>query len=131
MFHKQLRMAVLGAGMLLGVATHAAADCRKQITLTSTGVEPDTSGTAEVRAVDTRQRLKVSMDSTAPDGTVYIVVVNRNRVVGTMTVQMGNGQLELTNNRGNADPLAVDPICTLSSVAVINGDLQPVLFGAF
>lgn len=102
--------------------------------LTSTGVQNDASGTAETRAVDVKQRIKVSIDSPVADGTVYVVVTktaNGAKVLGSLTINLGIGELELVNNKGKADPNATDPFCTIANVAVVDGNLQAILFGPF
>ena len=134
MSSKRLFLALLSVGTLLTLAPMASADCRQKITLTSTGVARDASGTAEKRADGTNQRFKVSIDAAVPDGTTYGVVVNNKKFVGALTIRMGDGELEIENNQGKPDPAVTDPICSITSVAVVevnNGTIRPILYGSF
>lgn len=134
MLRKQMLASAFALGMFVTLSGPAFADCNTKITLTSTGVQSDASGTAELRAVDTKQRIKVSIDSPVPDGTVYAVVTKTARgakVLGSLTISLGSGELELENNKGKGDPNATDPFCTVANVAVVDGNLQAILFGVF
>lgn len=117
--------AILGAGSAL-------ADCRKNITLTASGpgISTDVSGTVEVRASGARQRFKLSMDARVADGTVYVVQAN-GQPAGTVTIVAGDGQLELSNDNGKTLPAAVNPVCSVGTVLVIDGQGLAVLSGSF
>lgn len=108
--------------MTLAVSASALADCQKkqELTVMAAGAAIDASGTAEVRAQRTRQRFKVSIDARVPDGTTFLVFANGSPA-GSITIELGAGQLELTNDNGKTLPAGVSPVCGIGSVAVVDG----------
>jgi|SRR5262245_64026360 len=117
---------------LLSVRANAFADCRQKIALDvqPAGFTLDVSGTAEKRADGTQQRFKVSMDARVKNGTTFSVYVGAN-LVGTITIRLGAGELDLDNHNGATMPAGTDPVCGISSVEVRNGDGHAVLSGNF
>ena len=108
------------------------ADCRKKINMTptGTGASNDISGTAEVRAVGTAQKFKVSMDARVRDGAIFVVRAN-GQLAGTITIQLGSGELDLNTKNGNTLPPGVDPVCSVSAVSVFTPAGVAVLNGSF
>ncbi len=130
---KRITVALAAAALLMSaVATQAGSDFRKRITLfvTAAGAQIDASGTAEVRASGTQQRFKVSMDARVADGTTFAVFANDN-LAGTITIVLGDGELELNNNNENILPAGVDPVSGIKSVEVKDGSGTLILSGSF
>ncbi|MFQ5776711.1 MAG: hypothetical protein ACE5IP_01745 [Terriglobia bacterium] len=136
MVRKKLIVVLAGLAMVLSMASQAFADCRTKIDLpdTALGAATDASGTAEVRARTrdgfVRQRFKVSMDARVADGTVFAVFVD-DQLAGTITIVLGDGELELNNNNDKILPTAVDPVCSIKTVEVRNGGGMTLLQGSF
>lgn len=133
-FRRQFVTAAIAAVFSMLTAGHAWADCQNKATLTSTGVIPGATGTIEVKAVDTQQRLQVVAELDVSDGTRFIVITRTGagpKILGTITIELGRGELKLSNTRGNPDPNAADPFCSIHTIAVVDGNLQPVLTGTF
>ncbi|MBI4524735.1 MAG: hypothetical protein HY695_13100 [Deltaproteobacteria bacterium] len=109
----------------------ASANCQKKIALTATaaGAALDISGTAEVRKRGAQQRFKVSMDAAVEDGATFVVFAN-NLPVGTITISLGDGELEVNNNNGKVLPAGVNPVCSIGPVVVVDGNTV-VLEGSF
>ncbi|MBI3780028.1 MAG: hypothetical protein HY278_03070 [candidate division NC10 bacterium] len=114
-----------------GGSSGSSADCRKKISLaaTSAGAAIDSSGTAEVRAQGAKQRFKVSMDARVADGTTFAVFAN-GQLAGVITIELGDGELELNNNNGKTLPDGVNPVCAISTVEVTDGS-NLILHGNF
>lgn len=125
------RFAMIFCAVMLLAGT-ALADCQKKVALNATalGVSLDASGTAEARAQGTRERFKISIDARVPDGTTYNVFVNGN-LAGTITIQLGAGELQLQNDNGAVLPAGVSPVCAITSVSVTDGAGQAILTGSF
>ena len=133
MFRKQLITRLAALAMVLGMASVAFADCQKKIALSpsGTGVQLDASGTAEIRARGTAdQRFKVSMDARVADGTTFAVFAN-GQLAGTITILLGDGELNLNNRNGNLLPAGTNPVCSIQSVEVKNGSGVTILSGNF
>lgn len=113
-------------------STAATPGCQNKITLSATaeGVAIDASGTAEVRKKGTQQRFKVSMDAEVADGTTFVVYAN-GLPAGTITITLGDGELDLNNNNGRALPAGVDPVCSIGPVVVTDDQGTHVLEGTF
>jgi hypothetical protein len=123
----------VGFAVLAMVVNFAeASDCRKKISLdaTSAGAAIDSSGTAEVRAQGAKQRFKVSMDARVADGTTFAVLAD-GLLAGTITIALGDGELELNNNNGKTLPAGVAPVCEIGTVEVKDGGSNLVLNGSF
>ena len=125
-----------GLAMALGLATRVtAADCQTRIALTPTtaGRAIDASGRAEVRSRDggARQDFKLRMDAAVADGTTFRVFAN-GRPAGTLTIVLGNGELEVNNDNGQTLPAGLDPVCSIGPVLVTNATgTVAILFGSF
>lgn len=117
------------AALAAAITTPAQAECRRKISLQA-AIAGDFSGKAEVREQGSAQRLKVSMDARVPDGTTYIVTAN-GFAVGTMTIRLGDGELELTNANGKVLPNGASPVCSVGPVSVVGSDGRTILHGAF
>lgn len=121
-----LGLAALLAGSAWG------ADCRQKIALspTNAGVAADISGTAEKRGRSGQERFKLSMDARVADGTTYIVWANGSPV-GTLTIALGDGELEINNNNGKTLPAGANPACSIGAVRVTDAAGMTVLNGSF
>jgi hypothetical protein len=113
----------------LALAGSAQAECRRKINLTS-AMQGDFSGTAEVREQRSQQKFKLSMDARVADGTTYIVSAN-GFAVGTITIRLGDGELELSNSNGKQMPQGTNPACSVASVAVLDSAGRTILSGSF
>ena len=113
-------------------AASAWADCRKKVNLTPTGagISKDISGTAEVRAQGTAQKFKLSMDAAVKNGAIFMVMSN-GQLAGTITIQLGSGELDLNTKDGDKLPPGVNPVCSISSVSVSTSSGVAVLQGSF
>src|SRR5690348_8750798 len=102
----------IGITMLALTAASAWADCRKKINLvpTGAGISKDVSGTAEVRQQGTAQKFKVSMDAAVRNGAIFVVKSN-GQLAGTITIQLGSGELDLNTKDGDTLPPGVNPVC--------------------
>jgi hypothetical protein len=128
---KQVATVLVGCSLALTMTGYAsAADCQKKIALTSTGIAPDASGSAKVRARRVKQSFNVEAEANVPDGTTYMVFAN-GQPAGTITIAFGEGELELNNNNGKVLPVGVDPVCSISSVAVLDSTGATILQGSF
>jgi hypothetical protein len=113
-------------------SNNTAGGCDKRIDLVPTpeGNADDISGHADVRQRGTQQRFKVSMDARVEDGTTFVVFAN-GRLAGTITISLGDGELELNNNNGKKLPTGVDPVCSIGAVVVVDENNTTVLEGSF
>lgn len=113
-------------------AVSAWADCRKKINLapTGTGTALDISGTAEVRAAGAAQKFKISMDAAIRNGAIFLVKAN-GQLAGTITIQLGAGELDLNTRDGDTLPPGVAPVCSVTSVSVFTPSGVAVLTGSF
>lgn len=113
-------------------APSAWADCRKKINLiaSSAGIAIDASGTAEVRQQGFQQRFKVSMDARVPNGATFVVSAN-GQAVGVITIQLGDGELDLNNNNGKTLPLPLSNVCAAGVVSVAGAGGVTALSGSF
>lgn len=128
---KQVAAVLAGCSLAFVMADHAsAADCRKRISLTSTHAALDASGKAKVRARRAKQSFNVEAEANAPDGTTYLVFAN-GQPAGTITLALGEGELELNNNNGKVLPAGVDPVCSITDVQVVDTAGTVVLQGSF
>ncbi len=130
----QFMTAALAVAFSALSAGTALADCQNKATLNDTGVISGSTGTVEVKAVDTQQRLQVIAEIPVADGTQFIVITRTSagpKVLGTIRVELGRGELKLQNTKGNPDPNAVDPFCALRTITILDASLQPVLTGTF
>jgi hypothetical protein len=122
----------LAVGLLIlgSLSVAQAADCQKkvQLQITAAGAAIDSSGAAEVRSRGRRQRLKVSIDARVADGTTYAVFVN-NQLAGTLTISLGDGELELDSGDGANLPAGVTPVCGISTVDVKDSNGTIILHG--
>ncbi len=132
MIRKQLMVALAALALVLTMAASSYADCQKKIALNeeAAGLAIDASGTAEVRARGDRQRFKVSMDARVDNGTTFAVFAN-GQLAGTITIDLGAGQLELSNADGKTLPAGVDPVCGIGSVTVQDKNGTVILSGKF
>ncbi len=133
MIRKQITLALVALTMGLAMVTQASADCRKRITLSASaaGASIGASGTAEVRAVGTAQRFKVSIDADVANGTTFNVFAN-GQPAGTITIVAFAGELDINNNNGNVLPAGVSPVCSSPKlVEVKDGSGTVILSGSF
>ncbi|MEO8657762.1 MAG: hypothetical protein ABI693_04790 [Bryobacteraceae bacterium] len=131
---RKFALVAFAACAALSTTTLALADCEHKGTLVSTGTIPNAAGTIEVKASGTTQRIQVKADLAVNDGTKFAVITKTSagpKVLGTITVELGSVELKITNNNGNSDPAKTDPFCSVHSVAIVDGNLQPVLTGTF
>lgn len=110
-------------------APSAMADCRKRINLQA-ATAGDYSGKAEVRQQGSQQQFKVSMDAAVADGTTYIVSAN-GLAVGTITIRLGDGELQLSNSNGKVLPDGANPACSVGPVSVMDSTGRMILTGSF
>jgi hypothetical protein len=122
-----MAMMTAAAVILLGMSTVSRADCRKKVALT--GASADVSGVVDARASGERQRFRLSMDANVPDGTTFTVWAN-GELIGTITMQLGAGELDLNNNNGKVLPAAARQACSVTTVTVL-GSGGLVLQGNF
>lgn len=127
----------VGLMMMLVAAQASAAGCRNKISLEATpeGVEIEANGTASVRSIDQkkqqRQRFKVSMEAAVTAGTTFTVWAN-NLLAGTITIdELGEGDLDLRNDKGETLPAGVDPVCSIGPVEIKDADGTLLLTGSF
>jgi hypothetical protein len=118
-----------GFAALALFAPSAMADCRKRINLMP-AVAGDFSGKAEVRQQGTQQQFKVSIDAPVPDGTTYVVSAN-GFAVGTLTIRLGDGELQLSNSNGKVLPQGANPACSVGPVSVSDSTGKLLLTGSF
>ena len=133
MTRKNFSIAALAVLLFAALAAPSAlADCRHKASLgiTAAGAAIDSSGTAEVRAQGTRQRLKVSIDARVPDGTTFLVFAN-GMPAGSLTIELGAGELDINNANGKVLPAGVSPVCGIKSVQVLDGTGVAILEGSF
>lgn len=123
---------IIAMTVLALTAASAWADCRKKINLipTGAGVSKDISGTAEVRALGTAQKFKLSMDAAVHNGAIFVVKAN-GQLAGTITVQLGSGELDLNTKDGDTLPPGVNPVCSINTVLVTTPAGVAVLNGSF
>jgi hypothetical protein len=128
---EQTKTRLLAMTFLLGAMTAPAAmaDCRKRINL-HPAVAGDWSGKAEVRQQGGQQQFKVSMDARVADGTTYIVSAN-GLAVGSITIRLGDGELQLSNSNGKMLPQGAQDVCSVGPVSVIDSDRKTLLTGSF
>ena len=117
------------AALGLAISSPAQAECRRKIDLHG-ALPGDFSGKAEVREQGTAQKFKVSVDARVADGTTYIVTAN-GFAVGTMTIRLGDGELELSNSNGKTLPNGASPVCSVGPVSVLDSGGRTILNGAF
>lgn len=123
---------VIAITVLALTTASAWADCRKKINLipTGAGISKDISGTAEVRASGTAQKFKVSMDAAVRNGVIFVVKAN-GQLAGTITIQLGSGELDLNTKDGDTLPPGVNPVCSIGTVSVATPAGIAVLNGSF
>src|SRR5690348_16611148 len=117
--------------LCLGAAS-AWADCRAKINLvpTGAGISKNISGTAEIRQQGTFQKFKVSMDAAVKNGAMFVVKSN-GQLAGTITIQLGAGELDLNTKDGDTLPPGVNPVCSISTLSVATPSGVTVLNGSF
>lgn len=133
MNRKIVTLILVGFLLVLTVGSQTfAADCQKKIALsaTSSGFAIDSSGTAEVRSRGSRQVFKVSMDARVNDGVTFLVFAN-GLPAGSITINLGAGELGLSNSNGQTLPSGVDPVCKIEALEVRDGSGTVVLQGNF
>ena len=118
------------AAVLALAASPVFADCQKRAGLrpSASGSALGASGKTDVRARGAQQKFKVEMEAAVADGSTFVVWAN-GLSVGTLTMRLGEAQLELNNNNGNVLPAGTDPVCSITAVAVTDGKGNPLLEG--
>ncbi len=132
MTKKMVSLAVAAVLLTLTMTGSALASCQTKVALsiTAAGAAIDASGTAEARAQGSRQRFRVSIDARVADGTTFLVYANGS-LAGAITIQLGSGELDLSNADGKALPPGVSPVCGIGTVQVSDGAGTVVLQGNF
>lgn len=93
---------------------------RRRFMPTPAGVAIDASGHLEIRKQGTRQRFKVEVEAMAANGTTLMVFADSN-LAGTVTLQMGEGELELDSEDGDL-PEGLDPVTSIKMVTVTDAN---------
>ncbi len=130
---QRIILLLLGFALLSTIAVYASDDCRGEIRLTATeaGAAIAAEGRAELRSQDQgrEQRFKVEVRARVDDGTTFAVLAN-GEFVGTITMRGFEGELRFDNEEGPLPP-AIDPVCCVSTVDVVDGDHTVILHGEF
>ena len=87
----------------------------------------DASGHVVIRAQGSRQRFQVEVEAMVADGTTYMVFAGDN-LAGTVTLQMGEGELELDTEDGDL-PEGLDPVTSIKTVTVKDANGVVILQG--
>lgn len=74
---------------------------RVSLAATDAGNAIGAEGHADLRAQGSQQRLMVEMEANVPDGTQFTLAAN-NTPVGTITIQLGEGEFEFESENGQA-----------------------------
>lgn len=85
----------------------------------------DAGGHAVIRAQGSRQRFQVEVEAMVPDGTTFMVFADDN-LAGTVTLQMGEGELELDTEDADL-PDGLNPVTAIRSVTVKDANGVPIL----
>ena len=125
----------MGLVMILGAATHAAADCDKtaRFVVSPAGKAIAADGKVRVRAQTrtptfVKQNFVAEMSAAVPNGTTFMVFVN-GLPAGTITINFGVGRLALDNEGANVLPAGVNPVCAIKTVIVTDGAGNTILSG--
>ena len=87
----------------------------------------DASGHVVIRAQGNRQRFQVEVEAMVADGTTFMVFADDN-LAGTVTLQMGEGELELDTEDGDL-PEGLDPVTSIKTVTVKDANGVVILQG--
>jgi hypothetical protein len=92
---------------------------RRALEATPAGQAIFAKGYVELRFIGPREKFKVEVEAMAPEGTTFLVLAN-GLAVGTVRIQFGEGELELSNEDGRVLPEALRPLNAVSRVEVVN-----------
>jgi hypothetical protein len=106
---------------------------------TNAGKDIAATGEAKVRTRDSRglQKFEVALFSQLANGQTFNVYVINSAfpeekfLAGELAVQLGVGELELTNEDGATLPQGVEPVTGIQTVVVENSAGEAVLQGSF
>ena len=131
---RKLLLAAMAALTLLPLAAApaSAAVCDKNIRLVATaaGANANADGRARLRSDDrNRQSLRVEITVAFRDGTPLSVTAN-GIAAGTAVVIVGRAVLDL-NNRVDPLPAGLDPVCSITQIAVSDPAGTVILTGSF
>jgi hypothetical protein len=106
---------------------------------TDAGKDIGATGEAKVRIRDSRglQKFEVALFSQLANGQTFKVYVTNSAspeerfLAGELTVQLGVGEVELTNEDGATLPQGVEPVTEIQTVVVENSEGEAVLQGSF
>lgn len=88
----------------------------------------DSSGRVDLRSLGWRERFKLAIDASVPDGTTYLVFAN-GLPAGAITVDLGVGVLDLAGDDGRTPP-GFGPGGGVNSVEVVDADGNVILEGS-
>src|ERR1043166_8914905 len=134
---RTLTAAAMGLVMILGAATHAAADCDKtaRFVASPAGKVIAADGRVRVRAQTrtptfVKQNYVLEMSALVANGTTFMVF-NNGLPAGTVTINFGVGRLALDNEAGHVLPAGTDPVCSIRPVVVTDANGTVILSGSF
>src|SRR5579883_3252222 len=94
---------------------------------TDAGKAIGASGSADLRAQGSEQRLKIEMEANVPDGTMFTLAAN-NLPVGAITMRLGEGEFEGENGQTLAGGLLP---ASITSIAITDSTSAVVLQAQF
>jgi hypothetical protein len=100
---------------------------RRKLMPTAAGVMLDASGHFVIRTQGSRQRLQVEAEAMVDDGTILMVFADGN-LAGSLTIQMGEGELKLDSEGGDL-PEGLDPVTSIKTVTVTDANGNVILQG--
>jgi hypothetical protein len=100
---------------------------RRKLMPTAAGVMLDASGHFVIRTQGSRQRLQVEAEAMVDDGTILMVFADGN-LAGSLTIQMGEGELKLDSEDGDL-PEGLDPVTSIKTVTVTDANGNVILQG--
>lgn len=100
---------------------------RRKLMPTPAGATLDASGHFEIRVQGSRQRFHLEAEVLIPNGTIFMVFADSN-LAGTVTIQMGEGELRLDSEDGDL-PEGMDPVRSIKTVTVTDANGNVILQG--
>jgi len=92
---------------------------RRAFQATPAGQAIFAKGYVELRFIGPREKFKVEVEAMVAEGTTFLVLAN-GLAVGTVRIQFGQGELELSNEDGRVLPAALRPLSAVSRVEVVD-----------